>query len=259
MRVVGDSGGQALEALSWVLVVLLCCGATVGWQMYRYPGGWAYAFGTMFAPDRKELSVARLAVRVVRREHGREQSSAEGQLREADRQRSRRINSIDRRLKELRNPGPGPSREPMGAMTLHQRSLRVAKEEIPLDGLRIRFEAGRRKTCYIHVTLPDGHERSVSFPGGQYEEEDVRGFSRRITNAVADENRACVDREQKIAELEEERRRVVEDTAAQEAAQEKLEQVKERHRKEGRLTAAVAELDRALDCWQDLTGHRPNR
>jgi hypothetical protein len=248
-----------LEALGWVLVVLLCCGATVGWQMYRYPGGWAYAFGTMYAPDRKELATARLAVRTVRREHSRELSSAEGQLRDAERRQSRQIDSADRQLKELRNPGPGELRETMGAMTLHQHCLRISKEEIPLDGLRVRFEAGRRNTCYIHVTLPDGHEQSASFPGAQFEEEDVRGFSRRITNAVADENRACAEREQRIAEVEEDRRRAVADTAAQEAAREKLVRVKERHRKEGRLAAALDGLDGALDQWQDLTGHRPTR
>ncbi|TDU06477.1 hypothetical protein EDD99_5036 [Streptomyces sp. 846.5] len=248
-----------MEALGWVLVVLLCCGATVGWQMYRYPGGWAYAFGTMYAPDRKELATARLAVRTVRREHGRELSSAENELHDAERRRKRKIDRTERQLKELRNPGPGEPRETMGAMTLHQHCLWIAKQEIPLDGLRVRFEAGRRNTCYIHVTLPDGHEQSASFPGAQFEEEDVRGFSRRIINAVADENRACAEREQKIAEVEEDRRRAVADTAAQDAAREKVARVRERHRKEGRLDAAQDGLDRALDQWQDITGHRPAR
>ena len=248
-----------MQALGWVLAVLVCCGATVGWQLYRYPGGWAYAFGAMYAPDRRELSSARLAVRTIRREHGREQSAAQGQLREAERRQNRQISSADRRLKELRHPGPGQLLQTMGAMTLHQHSLRVSKEEIPLDGLTVRFEAGRRNTCYIHVTLPDGHERSASFPGGQFEEEDVRVFFRRIKNVAADENKACAEREQQIAEVEEERRRAVADTAAQEAAQERLEQLKERHRKEARLPAARSELERALDRWQDLTGHRPQR
>ncbi|MEY9837518.1 hypothetical protein [Streptacidiphilus sp. EB103A] len=248
-----------MEALGWVLVVLLCCGSAVGWQMYRYPGGWAYAFGTMYAPDRKELATARLAVRTVKREHGGELSSAEGQLRDAERRQSRRINRADRELKELRNSGPRQLRETMGPLTLYQKSLLISKEEIPLDGLRVRFEAGRRNTCYIHVTLPDGHEQSASFPGAQFEEEDVRGFSRRITNAVADENRACAVRDQRIAEVEEDRRRAVADTAAQEAAREELARVKERHRKEGRLAAAQDGLDRALDQWQDITGHRPAR
>ncbi len=248
-----------MEALGWTLVVLVCCAAAVGWQLHRYPGGWAYAFGAMYAPDRKELSSARLTVRTIRREHGQEQSAAEGQLREAERRQNRQITGADRRLKQLRDPGPGQLRETMGTMTLFQRKLRVSKAEVPLDGLRVRFELGRRNTCYIHVTLPDGHERSASFPGDQFEEEDVRGFSRRITNAVADENRACVEREQQIAEAEADRSRAVADTAAQEAARERLEQVKERHRKEGRLSAARAELDQALDRWQDLTGHRPQR
>ena len=245
--------------MGWVLVVLLCCGATVGWQMYRYPGGWAYAFGTMFAPDRKELGVARMAVRRVKRQEGSEQSSVEGEVRDAERRQNRRINRADGRLKELRNPGPGQLLHTMGPMTLHQRMLRVSKEEIPLDGLRVRLEVGRRNTCYIHVTLPSGHERSSSFPGAQFEEEDVRTFFRQIKNVAADENKACAEREQEIAEVEEDRRRAVADTAAKEAAAEKLAQVRERHRKEGRLAAAVAELDRALDRWQDLTGHRPRR
>jgi hypothetical protein len=227
--------------------------------MYRYPGGWAYAFGTMYAPDRRELAAARFAVRTVEREHSRGLSAAEGRLRDADRRRSRQINRADRALRELRNLGPRQLRETMGSMTLYQQSLLISKEEIPLDGLRVRFEAGRRNTCYIHVTLPDGHEKSASFPGGQFEQEDVLGFSRRISNAVADENKACAEREQRIAEIEEDRRRAVADTAAQEAAREELAQVKERHRKDGRLAAARAGLDRALDQWQELTGHRPER
>ena len=227
--------------------------------MYRYPGGWAYAFGTMYAPDRKELATARLAVRTVKREHGRELSSAEDELRDAERRRSRQIDRAERQLKELRNPGPGELRETMGTMTLHQHCLWISKQEIPLDGLRVRFEAGRRNTCYIHVTLPDGHEQSAAFPGAQFEEEDVLGFSRRIKNAVTDENRACAKREQRIAEVEEDRRRAVADTADQEAAREKVARVKERHRKEGRLDAALDRRDRVLDQWQDLTGHRPTR
>jgi hypothetical protein len=248
-----------LEVLGWVLVALLCCGAAVGWQMYRYPGGWAYAYGAMHAPDRKELAAARMRVRRIRREEGRERSSADAELRDAERRQRRLIKKADSRIEELRNPGPGQEYETQGAMALFQRSLRVADETIPLDGLTVRFEAGRRKICYIHVTLPDGHERSASFPADRFEEEDIRRFSRRIVNVAADENKASAERDEQIAEIEKERRRAMADTAAQEAAKEKIAQLAEHHRKQGRLAAAVEELAHALDRWQGLTGHRPSR
>lgn len=244
-----------MKAVVLLILVLLGGAAYIGRRLYRYPGGWAFAFGDAYAADRKDLAGARRGVRDLQRSARRELSQAEGTVRAEEARYRERIRSAERRLKELRAPGRGEQREVLGELTLHQHVLRHRSEDIPLAGLKVRFEPSHHR-YRIRVTRPNGRVRDVHYPRNQ-PEDAVRGFAVRLEYAVADENDFLSRRDGLIADTEAELVRARAATAAQDSARQALARVTARHSSDPRLPAARAELDAARKRWSAATGHEP--
>jgi hypothetical protein len=244
-----------MAATVWVLLALLGGAAYIGWRLHAYPGGWAYAFGDAYAAERRDLAMARRGVRELERAARRELSEAKGKVRGEETRYRERIRSAEQRLKELRNPGRGEQQQTLGELTLHQHVLRHRSEDIPLAGLKVRFESSRHK-YYIKVTRPNGRVRDVHYPRTQ-PEDAVRRFAVRIENAVADENDLLTRRKGLIADAETELTHARAGTLSKEAALEALARLTARQSADDRLPAARAELDAARGRWHAETGHLP--
>ncbi|MHA6760177.1 hypothetical protein [Streptacidiphilus sp. PAMC 29251] len=246
-----------MGTVGWLLVLPLAIGAYVGWQMYRYPGGWAYAFGAAYTAERKSLAKARRRVRGLERDDHRERSGAETKVRNAEARYRRRIRAIDRRLSTLRQPGRGILLEQLGDLVLHKHVLLVKGEVVPLAGLRVRFEEAKRNH-HIYVTRPDGRVRFESFPHELHEEGEVRRFAVRIENEAAAEKTFLERCEDEMAEAEIALQQARADTSAQETARAQLAQVTERQQADSRIEIARSELEAEHERWQAVTGHRPH-
>ncbi|WP_329311233.1 hypothetical protein [Streptomyces sp. NBC_01262] len=244
-----------MAATVWALLVLLGGAAYIGWRLHAYPGGWAYAFGDAYAVERRDLAMARRGVRELERAARRELSEAKGKVRGEETRYRERIRSAEQRLKELRNPGRGEQQQILGELTLYQHVLRYRSEDIPLAGLKVRFESARHKYG-IKVTRPNGRAVVARFPGTQ-SEDAVRHFAIRIENAVADENDLLTRRKGLIADAETELTHARASTLSQEAAREALVRLTARQSADDRLPAARAELDAARGRWHAETGHLP--
>ena len=245
-----------MGTLGWLLVLPLAIGACVGWQMHRYPGGWAYAFGAAYTADRQNLAQARRGVHDLERGAHQERSEAKAGVRNAEAAYRRHISTIERQLSELRQPGWGVLREQLGDLVLHEHVLLVKEEVVPLAGLRVRFEEAKHNH-HIYVTRPDGRVRFESFPHELHEEGVVRHFAVRIENEAAAENAFRERHEGFVAEAEISLQRARADTASQAAARAQLAQVTEQQRADSRIKIARSELEVEQERWRALTGHRP--
>jgi hypothetical protein len=246
-----------MGTVGWLLVPVVAIAACVGWRMYRCPGGWAYAFGAAYTAERQSLAKARRGVRELEQGARRERSGAEDQVRNAESQYRQRIRVIERRLRDLRQPGNGTLIEKLGSVVLHEHVVVVKQETVPLAGLRIRFEEAKRDH-HIYVTRPDGRVQFESFPHGLHEEGEVRRFAVRMENAVAAEGAFLKHCEGQIAEAEDALVKARTDTGAQEAARARLARVTELQQADLRIEAARSELEAERDRWAAITGHRPH-
>ncbi|MFC1417772.1 hypothetical protein [Streptacidiphilus cavernicola] len=242
--------------VGWLLVVLVPCAVFAGWRYIAYPGGWAYAFGSAYAQDRRVLGSARRTVWGLKLRARRELTAAKGGASGARARYGRRVRAAELELEAVRNPGPGEVLDGMGVLILHQHVLRAGAEEFPLARLRIRADHSRRRS-HLYLTRPDGRVRQEVLPGDQYDEETVRTFVVAVKNAVAAENKAQRQRQARIAKAEAALERARTDTAAHEEADRRLAEVVERHRANPELDAARRRLEQARESWQDLTGSRP--
>ncbi|MGC0314413.1 hypothetical protein [Kitasatospora acidiphila] len=239
-----------------LLAVLVGGGAAVAWQLSRYPGGWAYAFGAAFAPDRRRLAAARRTAGHLRRRAKRELTGAQAEVRGAEARYRYEVELAARRVEQLRSPGRGPLLVRLGVLALHQHAVVVGAEELPLAGMTVRVERVDRRHC-LHFALPGGRVHRQMFEQGLHSEEEVRRFGNRVVNAVAEENALLKRRHQLVAAAEAELKQVEQRSAAQRSACDRLAELTERQGVDQRPAAAAKALDDARARWQNLTGRLP--
>jgi hypothetical protein len=246
-----------MRDVAGLLAVLAAGAAYTLWRLYRYPGGWTYAFSPRHSADRADLDQARDTVRTLAREKTRELAAARAQVDRAERQHRTRIRDLEREISALRQPGPGPRVTQFGDLTLHEHAVSTQTRQIPLTGLKIRLDHAQHQH-FLHLTPPDGQEHFERYPRSEYEEDDVRRFAIRLEDAVAEESvhraRAAALIKQKEHELTQART----DTSLQKQAHEHLQDTAERHRHDTRHLQATTDLETAHDHWHHLTGKRPH-
>ncbi|AJF63350.1 hypothetical protein [Streptomyces vietnamensis] len=245
-------------AIWWVIVVVALGVWWTVWRLVRYPGGWAYAFHEEHREARKALEDARGAVRELRNTALRETWQARTAVRRAERAHRRRVQRAESELERLRDPHRGALVEQLGAITLHEHAVLISDDAVPLAGVRVRFELARSThVSYVYITRPDGREHMECYEGEEFPEGAVRRFSVRIQNAAVTENRLQERRAGDIRTLEAELREARKATEPIQAAQDRLDKTRARHKDSLELSRARAALDDARDAWRDLTGRRP--
>ncbi|GAB7036070.1 hypothetical protein AB0G35_24315 [Streptomyces sp. NPDC021749] len=246
-----------MDVVRVLLLILIGSAIWVGWRLYSFPGGWGFAFGAQNAGEREHLAAARRKWRDAESSSYRRVTAAKEQEHRAQTLLDARIRSAEKTLQQLRQPGRGELVEERGPMALHRHVLLIAGEEIPLAGLRIRFEQDR-KEHHIYATRPDGTVRLTSFPHAAHEEGHVRRFAVGIENAVAEENAFRAQRKALMTQAEKELQKAQADTGARDAARLHVEHTTSLHQHDRRRKAARAELDAARSRWQSLTGKLPH-
>lgn len=240
-----------MSGVWWIVVAGACLAVWAVRHLLRYPGGWSFAFHEQYRADREALADA---YREVRRLKGADRQEM-GKVRKAYRDR---ISQAETALRQLRTPPRGARVAELGRIVLHENAVLVGDDEVPLAGLRVRFDLARSaRVSYVYLTQADGHEHMESFEEAQFAEEQVRAFSVRVQNAAATAQRLQGLREKDIGKLEAELSRARADTEPVEAARERLEQTRARQGADPRLPKARAALDDARDAWQQLAGRRP--
>ncbi|MGW4890815.1 hypothetical protein ACWEQL_00885 [Kitasatospora sp. NPDC004240] len=244
--------------VGWMVALVLVAAIGVAWWRRRYPGAWRFAFAGAHSKDRQELDDARGAHRTG---HGRartELARAETRVKQADQAHHAAVVAAERAVARLRRPGRGGLVAELGEVALYEHVLVFKDTQMPLAGLAARFELARNSSkMYIYLTRSDGRVELPDYTGEDFEEEDVRRFSVRIQNAVADENEFRHNREDAIRQAETAADKARADTAAQDKARAHLEAVAARHTDSAELADLDADLEAARDRWEALTGCRP--
>ncbi|MFD9208719.1 hypothetical protein ACFVZM_20880 [Streptomyces sioyaensis] len=246
-----------MDGVRVMVLIMIGCATWVGWQLYSFPGGWAYAFGTQHAGERQHLSEARRKMREAERSSYRRVAAAKEQQHSTQALFEERIRRAEKTLQRVSQPGRGEPVEQQGAAVLHQHVLLIAGEEIPLAGLRVRFEQAQHKN-HIYVTRLDGTVHWTPFPHAEHEEDGVRRFAVRIENAVAAENAFRAQQKALITQAEKELQEARADTGARDAARLHLTQMTTLHQHDRQRKAARAELEAARKRWQTITGKLPH-
>ncbi|MFF1407712.1 hypothetical protein [Streptomyces sp. NPDC058294] len=253
-----------------VLVLALGAGvAAVLWWRYRYPGGWAFAFGQAYRAERQDLARARRNARRVAGEHSRREVAARARLDAARTERRQRVRRAEREVAALRDPGAGSRLGHLGDLTLHEHGLRIASatgfRTVALAGLQVRLEAGRRNDS-LYLAQPDGLVDRITYPhpaqtpegeSRGFDEDVVRDFVVRIHNAVADEDLFRAGLPDRLAQAQAGLEDAEEDTAAEEEAHANLNRIREEHSRDPRRANATAEREASRKRWHTLTGHYP--
>ncbi|MCW8102643.1 hypothetical protein [Streptomyces tauricus] len=253
-----------MDALRLIVFGVVGAGIWVLWRRRRYPGGWAFAFSFTYEEDRDCLANARNRARDAARRATQAESAARGTLADYE----RRQHQLEQQIARLRNPGTGEQLSGLGELVLFRHLLVVTSEtgtrSVPLAALDVRFDMGQRNHS-IYLTEASGRVHRAAYPHllpatddqQQFDEDTVRDFAVAIQNAIADENafRARIPTQLKRTEKELEDTRA--DTRAQEAARERLAQVRQRNRQDPHRRAADAALEEARKDWETLTGHIP--
>ena len=243
----------------WWLIAL---GAlTVGWMVWRlvrYPGGWVYAFHEDHLEERQALDDARKAVRQLRGAARRETWQAWTEVKRAEWAYRRRVRGVESELEQLRTPHRGACVNQLGEIALHEHSVLISDDELPLADMYVRFELARSKhVSYVYLTLTDGREHMERYEGEEFPEDVVRQFSVQIHNAAVAAHRLRDRRAGEIRTREQELREAQEATEPIAMARERLENTRTRHNSDPKLPRARAALDAARNEWQGLTGRRP--
>ena len=247
-----------MKAIWWV-VILAALGAcwAIG-RLVRYPGGWGYAFHEEHQEERQALKDARKAVRELRGTARRETWQAWTAVKQAQWTYRRRVRQAESELEHLRTPHRGACINQLGQIALHEHSVLIGDDELPLAGMHVRFElAHSRHVSYVYLTQPDGQERMKRYQGEEFPEDVVRQFSTQIHNAAVTAHQLQDRRAEDIRTHEEELRSAQEATEPIATAQERLDKTRARHRADLKLPHARAALDDARTQWQDLTGRSP--
>ncbi|MFF8589694.1 hypothetical protein [Streptomyces althioticus] len=252
------------------LIVIIAVGLSlwVLWRRHRFPGGWTFAFSSLYEKEREALAHARRTARQVSRTAAEAESAALAGLTSAQTDYERTLRQLEQRIARLRSPGAGERIGGLGELTLFQHILVVtagaSARSMELAGLDARFDTGKTHHS-IYLVEATGRVYRATYrhlvPATddlpQFDEEAVRDFAVAIQNAVADENsfraRIAYALQQAQQELEEARA----DTRAQEAARHRLAQVRQRNQQDPHRKAAESELEGALEDWKNLTGCKP--
>lgn len=259
--------------MSWAsltVIIVIGSGGWVLWRRHRFPGGWAFAFGSEYESDREALATARHRARVLARTAAQEESAARAELAAAEAAYEKRLRELEQRVATLRNPGSGQRLDSRGELTLFQHVLVVETQRgtrsMALAGLDVRFETGQ-KNYSIYLTEVTGQVYRAKYPHHlpvaeghqQFDEDDVRDFAVSIANAVAKENSFCARIPQQITAAEKDLEDTRADTSAQDSARERLAGIRERNREDPRRKRADSPLEKALKDWERLTGRVPPR
>ncbi|MEV0533711.1 hypothetical protein [Kitasatospora sp. NPDC050463] len=239
---------------------MLAVAGTVGWQLYRYPGGWKYAFGPEHDAARRDLQTARGALRGLERTGQKELAGARAAVRAATASHQRRVHAAEQHLAHLRDPGRGGFREELGGLSLYEYVLGVKSDEwcadLPLNEIAVRFEASPT-AGHVYLIDPDGQQHLMSYPVAEAGEEQVRRFVVDVHNAIAEAKAFQRERASLIPKAEADLRRVRTDTTEQTQARLHLDEVTARQSGDTRIPQARQDLDAAHDRWHALTGSRP--
>ncbi|MEW5655225.1 hypothetical protein ABGT92_07775 [Streptomyces cinereoruber] len=253
------------------LIIAVSVVAGVAWKLYRYPGGWEYAFGLKYEDHRNALAVARGKLRAWTRAMNQSEAAARGGISSVEKSRTKRLHELEQRIAGLRNPGRGDRIDALGELTLFQRVLVVesatGSRSIAVASLDVRFEPGS-KNHSVYCTDASGEVYRAKYPHHppapdleeqRFDEDQVRDFVVKIQNAIAQENtfRARLPRQLKAAEAEWDE--TMADTDALDTARERLQQLQQRNRADPRGKAAEAEFTEAALSWKELTGRTPPR
>ncbi|MFI0901604.1 hypothetical protein [Streptomyces sp. NPDC020983] len=237
-------------------VTVVAAAVYVGWRLFHYPGGWDFAFGTAHSRARDDLDRARRQANTLKRESHKELDAAHASFKRAQNQQREQVRAIERRIAGLLRPGRGSMISRLGDVSLHEHSVLVDDQEIPLADLAVRVDHAQHQH-FLYLTQPGGKVRLHRYPRSEHDEDTVRRFAVQLENAIADENayriRAAAQADKAQTELADVRA----DTEAQDKARAHIVEVEERQRRDTRPQRAHKELEAARDQWQQLTGKRP--
>jgi hypothetical protein len=241
---------------SVLAVAAVAAAVYVGWRLFHYPGGWDFAFGPAHASARDDLDRARRQASTLKRESDKELDAARAHLTRVQHQQREQIRAIERRIDGLLRPGRGRMISQLGDVSLHEHSLLVDDQEIPLADLVVRLDHAQHQH-FLYLTQPGAKVRLHRYPRSEYDEDTVRRFAVRLENAVADENAYRISAAAQADEAETELADVRADTEAQDKARARIAEIAERQRNDPRLQDAQRDLEAAHDRWEQLTGKRP--
>lgn len=231
----------------------------VGWQLYRYPGGWRFAFSEAHQEDRQDLYAARSALRSLKVKAGTDLASSRARLAWAEQVHRQRVDRAHRELNALLTPVRGEQLAELGPLSLYEHELHIGTEHLPLAGIAAHCEPARSgKKAYLYVTRPDGQSELHPVHTGDHPEEAVRQFSVRLQNAIVAGAKLRKQRSRAIKEAEEALEAVRADTASVDSARQEVDTIATRHREDTRVETAQADLEAARDRWEKTTGRRPH-
>ncbi|WP_030274326.1 hypothetical protein [Streptomyces sp. NRRL B-24484] len=258
---------------TWIVLAMLVLGGWLVLRIGKYPGNWRFSFSPRpeYRKHRRDLKAAREKLRRLEHAAGQERDSARTAMEAAVSSHGRRVREAELRLSRLRDPGQGALRSELaGTLRLYDHVLQVTAEgrttSHPLNGISIRDEYSH-SFGHVYLTLPDGLQQLLTFSLKKTPEADispmetpeaeVRAFVVDVHNAIAKAKAAKAQRKALIPQAEADLQLAIADTNGQQQAQQKLEEVTTRLKKDTRIPQARRELDAARDRWQQLTGHRP--
>lgn len=260
------------SGMAWLVVIVLAgLGFWVGRRLYRYPGGWAFAFSLRYESDRDALAHARGEVRAWTRRADQDESSARRAVTAAEAGRKSRLQELDQQRTRLRHPGSGEQVGALGALTLFQHRL-MAKADSEINSaelaqMEVHFTTDHTYH-YIYCINSGGQSLQAKYrhlppapeTGEQrFDEGTVRDFARDIQRAIARENSFREELPSRLKAVESEQEAVENDTSATDAARAHLEEIRERHRQDPHREVLEQKLAAALKDWEKLTGRVPPR
>ncbi|MGW4698953.1 hypothetical protein [Streptomyces sp. NPDC004285] len=256
-----------------VFALIVCVGvlAGVAWQRYRFPGTWAHAFSPVHADARKAWSAARSAARTWARSAAQGEAKASAAVTAAEKARGERLHRLEDRVAALSSPGRGERVAALGELELFQHVLQVVSpsgvRSFALAGLKVRFELGQVNYS-VYCADADGHVHRAKYlhrapvPDSDAElfnEDQVRDFAVTIENTVARENTFRTRLPRQLKEAESKWEEVRADTSEQDAARQRLQNIRQRNRTDPRHEAVEARVKEAAQEWERLTGRIPPR
>lgn len=245
-----------MDAVVWILAALAACALGAGWQAYRYPGGWAFAFGPLYRDERRQLAQARATVRALDRRADRTVGEARSQLESERTRHGTGVRTAERRVSELRNPGAGELIDSLAEFTLYKHVLRVEGRQYPLH--RLEFSSVTSSAAH-HVVVRPYRGSNIRRPLSVelHDEDAVLTFVLAVENAVKREREYQAGVKKRIADAEQELERARGATVEVDVAQARLDRVTAEQRDDPERALARRQLEAALDAWAELSGRRP--